>query len=109
MKRTAMALTAAGGLLTLSAQSRPPAFSIANATIVELRAALEQKRTTSVEIATQYLTRIATYDATLHAALFVNRDTLTEAAARDRERSAGRIRGPLHGIPIALKDNIQTT
>ena len=37
------------------------------------------------------------------------RDALEEADARDRERQAGRIRGPLHGIPIALKDNIHTT
>jgi amidase len=41
--------------------------------------------------------------------LAVNPKALDEAAARDRERSRGHIRGPLHGIPIALKDNIQTT
>ena len=49
------------------------------------------------------------YEDKLHAALTVNPDALKEAAQRDRERAAGRIRGPLHGIPIALKDNIQTT
>ena len=45
----------------------------------------------------------------MHAALIVNPNALREAEARDRERAQGRVRGPLHGIPIALKDNIHTT
>ena len=72
-------------------------------------AALKAGRTTSHEIVQQYLTRIATYEDTLHAALTVNPHALEEADQRDRERAAGTIRGPLHGIPIALKDNIHTT
>ncbi len=66
-------------------------------------------KTTSHEIVQQYLTRIATYEDQLHAALTVNPNALEEADALDRERAQGRIRGPLHGIPIALKDNIHTT
>jgi amidase len=50
--------------------------------------------------------RIATYEDKLHAVITVNPKALKEAEARDRERAQGRIRGPLHGIPIALKDNI---
>ncbi len=84
-------------------------FSVVNATIVELRSALEQRRVTSREIVTQYLTRMAFYEDALHATLSVNRRALEEADERDRERRAGRIRGPLHGIPIGLKDNIHTT
>src|SRR5437879_10914565 len=57
----------------------------------------------------QYLTRIALYEDKLHAAITVNPNALKEAEALDRERARGRIRGPLHGIPIAIKDNIQTT
>ncbi|HWK12404.1 MAG TPA: amidase family protein, partial [Vicinamibacterales bacterium] len=61
------------------------------------------------EIVQQYLTRIATYEDTLHAAITVNPRALQEADERDAERRQGRIRGPLHGIPVALKDNIHTT
>ncbi len=74
-----------------------------------MRVALETGRTTSVDIVQQYLARIATYEDLLHAALHVNRNALREAEERDRERAAGRVRGPLHGIPIAVKDNIHTT
>jgi amidase len=74
-----------------------------------LRKALEQHRVTSHQIVAEYLERIAFYEDTLHAALAVNRHALEEADRLDRERAAGRVRGPLHGIPIALKDNMQTT
>jgi amidase len=74
-----------------------------------MRAAMEQGRVTSHELVQQYLTRIATYEDKLHAALTVNPHALEEADARDRDRASGRTRGPLHGIPIALKDNIHTT
>jgi len=87
----------------------PKPFSVVEATIPEMRLALEQKRTTSREIVLQYLTRIALYEDQLNAVITVNRDALKEAEERDRERAAGRILGPLHGIPVALKDNIHTT
>jgi amidase len=70
---------------------------------------MNEGRATSRSIVTEYLTRIATYEDQLHAALAVNPRALEEADARDRERAAGKIRGPLHGIPIALKDNVHTT
>ena len=70
---------------------------------------MEQKQITSREIVLQYLTRIATYEDRLNAVITVNPKALDEAEERDRERTQGRIRGSLHGIPIALKDNIHTT
>jgi amidase len=85
------------------------AFEVAEASIVQLRAAMEQGRATSREIVQQYLTRIAIYEDRLNAAITVNPRALAEAEARDLERARGKVRGPLHGIPIALKDNIQTT
>ncbi len=84
-------------------------FTVVEATIPEMRTAMEQGRVTSHELVLQYLTRIAMYEDRLHAAISVNRDALKEADERDRERAQGRIRGPLHGIPIALKDNMHTT
>src|SRR5688572_29807473 len=100
--------------LTLSAQRRgapPPAapFSVVEASIGDLRAALEQKRTTSREIVLQYLTRIAMYEDKINAIITLNPRALVIADSLDRERAAGRVRGPLHGIPVALKDNIHTT
>jgi amidase len=103
-------------LLTFtSAQAReaPPGgrapFSVVEASIPEMRAALARHRVTSRELVRQYLARIAVYEDKFHAALTVNPHALEEADAADRERARGRIRGPLHGIPIALKDNIHTT
>src|SRR5690349_5973484 len=87
----------------------PAAFSVFEASIPEMQAAMKSGRTTSHAIVQQYLTRIATYEDTLHAAITVNPRALEQADERDRERRDGRVRGPLHGIPVALKDNIHTT
>jgi amidase len=86
-----------------------PAFTVFEASIADMQAAMTEGRTTSHEIVQQYLTRIATYEDLLHAAITVNPTALADADALDRERAQGRVRGPLHGIPIALKDNIHTT
>jgi amidase len=84
-------------------------FSVVEAGIPDLQAALRDRRVTSRELVSLYLARIATYENTLNPTLAVNPQALAEADALDRERAAGHVRGPLHGIPIALKDNIHTT
>ena len=99
--------------LLIAAQTpRPQAkqtFNVVEATIREMQTAMKEGRTTSREIVQQYLTRIATYEDKLNAVIAVNPRALEEADALDRERAQGRVRGPLHGIPIALKDNVHTT
>src|SRR6186713_265540 len=89
--------------------SRPAPFTVFEASIADMQAAMKAGRTTSHAIVQQYLTRIATYKDALHAAITVNPKALEDADAMDRERAQGRVRGPLHGIPIALKDNVHTT
>ncbi len=84
-------------------------FTVVEATIGDMRTAMEQGRVTSRQLVQQYLMRIGSYEDRLHAAITVNPDALKLADERDRERAQGKVRGPLHGIPIALKDNIHTT
>jgi amidase len=102
------------GFLSLQASGRSQpsphgSFSVVEATIPQMAAAMAEKRVTSREIVRQYLVRLAIYEDRLNAALAVNPRALDEADALDRERAAGKVRGPLHGIPVALKDNIHTT
>jgi amidase len=112
MRRILFAIvTVAGASLSVAWQgrdARPAAFSVVEASIADMQGAMQEHRVTSRELVAQYLTRIAIYDKRINAALAVNAHALDDAAARDAERASGRVRGPLHGIPIALKDNIHT-
>jgi amidase len=108
-------VAAACAAAVLSAQVRkpasvpPPPFAVVEATIPEMRAAMEQGRVTSKELVRECLLRIALYEKRLNAVMTVNPRAREEAEARDAERAQKKIRGPLHGIPVALKDNILTT
>ena len=88
-------------------EAKPP-FTIVEASIPDMQRAMAEGRTTSRAIVTQYLTRIGLYEDALNAAVSINANALAQADALDQERAAGRLRGPLHGIPVALKDNILT-
>lgn len=111
------AAVCAAASLGLEAQPRraaPPsrtgtAFRLIEATVPDMTAAMAAGRVTSREIVRAYLVRLGMYEDLLHAAITVNPQALELATERDRERAAGRVRGPLHGVPIALKDNIHTT
>jgi amidase len=93
--------------ICLPARVTAAEFSVVEASIPELQSALRLGRTTSRQLVLQYLARIALHENAINATLAVNPAALSDADALDRERAAGRVRGPLHGIPIAIKDNIQ--
>jgi amidase len=97
----------AGRMATARLAGQP--FDVVEVGIPELQKALAEGRITSRQLVVEYLTRIALYEDQLKAIITVNPRILDEAEALDRERAFGRPRGPLHGIPIALKDNIHTT
>lgn len=83
-------------------------FTVVEASIAELREALDAGRVTSVELVVRYLNRIGAYDHSgihLNAVPVLNPEALTEAAASDARRAAGRSLGPLDGIPYTAKDS----
>ena len=93
---------AAGGALS-AAQ-----FDLTTATVAEIQAAYSAGGLTAETFTALCLKRIETYEPTLNAVLALNPRALDEARALDAERKAKGPRGPLHGIPVVLKDNIDT-
>ena len=89
------------------ANSEP--FDVVEATIFEMQEAMEDGRVTSRDLVEAHLLRIAMYEDQVNAVITVNKNALLEADRLDQERAEGRVRGPLHGIPVALKDNVHTT
>ena len=84
-------------------------FDVVEATIPEMQQAMEEGRVTSRGLVEAYLLRIALYEERVNAVIAINANALVEADQLDQERAEGRVRGPLHGIPVALKDNVHTT
>jgi amidase len=98
-----------GGLNSLISRSTSAASaSWIEATIPELQALMNSGALTSVQLTTNYLNQIATFNPLLHAVIETNPDALAIAKRLDTERHSGRLRGPLHGIPILVKDNLAT-
>jgi amidase len=82
---------------------------VSGRTIPELQALMDGGELTSVDLVVYYLERIQRYDVDkLNSVLELNPDVLEIAQALDEERAAGSVRGPMHGIPVLLKDNIAT-
>lgn len=81
---------------------------LSNATIPEIQKMFERGALSAQELTTYYLARLQKYDGTYNTVLELNPDALEIAKQLDAERTAGKTRGPLHGIPVLLKDNIGT-
>jgi amidase len=105
--REATSLAARPGL----SDAGVPGFELQEVTIADLQERMQKSQASAVQIAEAYLNRIADLDRkgpTLRSVLETNPDALDDAKRLDAERKAGKVRGPLHGIPILLKDNIDT-
>src|SRR5215211_5166544 len=101
----------AGAALAGGHDHQVPSFPFEEATIAELGAAMRSGRLSSRRLTQAYLRRIRRIDLSgiqLNSVIEVNPDALEIAAELDAERRQGRVRGPLHGIPILVKDNFAT-
>jgi len=87
----------------------PNHFSVFEKSVTDLQDAMAKGMVTSEDITREYLARLSLYDRngpTFRSVLAINPRAVADARDRDAERAAGRVRGPFHGIPIVLKDNI---
>jgi amidase len=89
----------------------PAAFELDEATIAELQAGMASGKHTAQSLARKYIERIDDVDKhgpAVNSVIELNPEALSIAAELDKERKAGRVRGPLHGVPVLIKDNIDT-
>ena len=89
-------------------RARLVGLDLQTATIADLQQALQSGRLSSRQLVQAYLGRIKAYDGTTNSVREISPTAVKLADALDAERRAGKVRGPLHGIPILLKDNIGT-
>ncbi len=98
-------------VVTACSPTRTATYDVEEKSIAQLQADLTAGAVTSEQLVQAYLDRIAAIDdagPTLNAVIALNPNALADARALDAERRAGRLRGPLHGVPILLKDNIES-
>ncbi|MCO6512638.1 MAG: amidase [Aridibacter famidurans] len=106
------AATAGAGLMmysrTVKGSGGVLKIEIEEATVADLRNAMASGEATSKSITQAYLKRIADLDKKINSMIELNPDALAIAEELDKEMKAGKTRGPLHGIPVVIKDNIDT-
>jgi amidase len=110
-RRTLMGSIALAGPLGHPAWAAPPAFELEEATVADLQKRMTGGSLTAHALTERYLERIAAIDKrgpALNSVIELNPDALSIAAALDAERKAKGPRSPLHGIPVLIKDNIDT-
>lgn len=83
-------------------------FDVVEASILQLQAAMTARQVSAKELVQTYLKRMHQLNPTLHAVIETNSKAQSIAADLDHERKKGLVRGPLHGIPLLVKDNIAT-
>jgi amidase len=98
----------------MATDPHPPTEHLASLGVAAILEGLDSGALTSVDLVGSLLERIAAVDdpagpVGLRAVAGLAEDALSVAAARDGERAAGRVRGPLHGVPVLVKDNIEVT
>lgn len=115
LQRCTLASLVAGTLFFISAplhtKENPVTFSLEEASIADIQAAVDSGILTYEALVRMYLARIAAYEdggPTLNSIITINRDALKTAAMLDKERKTKGKRSNLHGIPVLLKDNIDT-
>lgn len=96
---------------TTATDSKDDLFELSEATITDLQEKMKAKQYTSRLLTELYLKRIEEIDKNgpkLNSVIELNKDALNMADAMDKERAQGKVRGPMHGIPVLIKDNINT-
>jgi amidase len=104
-------LIAIATTLAIATPARATTFQLEDATLADIQAAMDADALTSVELVQLYLNRINAYDdngPAINSLITINPNALAIAAELDAARESGIILGPLHGIPIILKDNYDT-
>jgi amidase len=99
------------GAAGLPAANAAKDFDLSEVSITDLQARMQSGKSTARTICQQYLARIAeinTKGPAINAVIELNPDALAQADTLDKERKAGKLRGPMHGIPVLIKDNIDT-
>ena len=109
---TAGALTGEFAVAASTSTTSSAALDVSDASVVTLQAAMQSGKTSSQAIVRAYLARIKTLDKNgprINSVIEINPDALLIARTLDAERKAGKVRGPMHGIPVLIKDNIATS
>ena len=94
--------------LATGGPAQAASYDVLEKDIATLQADMASGRVDAAGLVAAYEERIRTVDAHLHSVIALNPDAMAQARALDAERKAGHVRGPLHGIPILVKDNIET-